>query len=635
MVFDRGFPGRSSASFPGRTTGLTPTGGPDEESQCLLRIDRGAAVRLLLVALLAAVSVALASSQPARATAPAAISETLEDWLASADAAASVETIVTFDDRASVSRIDRFGEATKLAHLPMALTTLTGAQIREVASWPEVRSLWHNQRMKLYLDESVPLTKADRVAAGAALKRPYTGVGVGVGVIDTGTDALHPDLAGKVEGYALVGEQDLFDEGKKEPMFFVPTPTGDTYGHGTHVASTIAGSGVAHTTNERPFAGMATGARIYSFKTDVGPYLFGGPILASFDWMLSHNADPATTVKIRVSSNSWGCCDGTDYNPDDPINVATKMLYDAGITVVFAASNSGGPNTLNQYATSPWVVSVAAGTKSLALADFSSRGRFDSRGGTVDVNWDRRKAQRQNSGVYRPTITAPGVDIAAAKSSQATLMADGTDPENPLYTYASGTSMATPHVSGAVALMLEARPTLQPQHVIDILEGTADDMPAYEIFEVGMGHLDAHEAVQAAEKGKIRFPPPVNGKTPSFTVTSSNSFGGTVATGTWSLARCPDTLGVLNHHHFDVGAGTDAIYTEIEWADPTQLVYLVLYDPGCNEAGVSAALLDIGSVNHRALLVTNPVAGRWTVGVYGRINLPTPYTGAFSTYRKR
>ena len=163
-------------------------------------------------------------------------------------------------------------------------------------------------------------------------------------------------------------------------------------------------------------------------------------------------------------------------------------------------SNSGGPNTLNQYATSPWVVSVAASDKQRNLADFSSRGR-------IGGNWDRAHAQATNTGIYRPTLTAPGVAINAAKSALATLMAPGVDPENPFYTSADGTSMATPHVAGAIALMLDARERLGPQHVIAILEGTADDMPAYEVFEVGAGHLDAWEAVRAAERGKTRFPP--------------------------------------------------------------------------------------------------------------------------------
>jgi len=585
-----------------------------------------------------------AAPQSARAGEAATVSEPLRAWLSTAAATDTFDTIVTFDSREGLATLDSLGvKSTKLSQLPMAFARLTADQVRQLAAAPEVRSLWHDQQMELYLDESVSLIKADQVAAGTGLRTSYTGLGVSVAVLDTGVDGLHPDLpaGSKVEGYANAGNPDLFDRGEYEPALLVPAATGDTYGHGTHVASTIAGLGVGATGEDGDgdgdadrFVGVAPGAKIYSFKTDVGAFLSGGWILASFDWILAYNADPANTQKIRVSSNSWGCCDGTDYRPNDPINVATKALYDSGVNVVFAASNSGGPNTLNQYATSPWVISVAAGTKDLALASFSSRGRFDDEGGTVDTNWNRKTAQRRNTGIYRPTLTAPGEDIEAAKSSQAAVMAGGTNVANPLYTYASGTSMATPHVAGVIALMFEARPKLKPQHVIDILEGTADDMPAYEIFEVGMGHLDALEATQAAEKGKIHFPPAINGKTPQFTLTGSTPFDGTVLSSTWLVKECPDTTGLLNHHQFTVAPDTDAIYAEIEWADPTQLIYLVVYDPNCNEAGASAALLDIGSVNQRALIVTSPVAGTWTVGVYGRINVPTHYNGAFSTYDK-
>lgn len=606
-----------------------------------------------------------ATSSNAAAGGAAELSQPLQAWLSTAGATDTFDTVVTFQSRDGMSTLDSMGvAATDLRQLPISFAKLTAAQIRELTASASVRSLWHDQKMQLYLDESVALTKATQVQSGSGLKTPYTGAGVSVAVLDTGVDGLHPDLpaGAKMEGYANAGDVDLFDSGKRAADLLVPAPTGDTYGHGTHVASTVAGLGLGATGADGDgdgdadrFVGMAPGAKIYSFKTDVGAFLAGGWILASFDWILQHNADVDSGAKpgpkILVSTNSWGCCDGTDYRPNDPVNVATKTLYDTGVTVLFAASNSGGPNTLNQYATSPWVVSVAAGTKSLGLASFSSRGRFDNEGGTVDVNWNRSTAQKRNSGIYRPTLTAPGEDIEAAKSSQAAVMASGVDLANPLYTYASGTSMATPHVAGAVALMLEARPLLKPQNVIDILEGTADDMPAYEIFEVGMGHLDALEAVRAAEKGKVRFPPAVNGATPEFVQTSGASLAGVANTGTWLLRpyvgtdipqeeRCANLAAakadpLLSLHSFDVAAGTDAVYTEIEWGSETQLIYLVLYGADCTEAGVSAALLDIGSVRQRALLATNPQPGTWTVGVYGRLNLPTEYTGSFSTYAKR
>lgn len=570
---------------------------------------------IALAAILALSALLVSASGTADAASSATIAPAVSSWLAGAADDATLPTIITFHDRSGLARLDAAGiGGSRLETAPIAVAALNPAQIVEIASWPETRSLWDDTANEFILDESVALIGADRVAAGDGLRSPYTGAGIGVAVIDTGADSTHPDLASVIT-YNVTG-----DPLEKDGVVIVPGPTVDTYGHGTHVSSTIAGSGAA---SGGRYAGVAPGAQVHSFKTDAGAVLLNSWALRVFDWILTH-----PEANIRVSSNSWGSGDGTDYEPDNPVNVVTRMLYDVGVTVVFAASNSGGPDTLNQYATSPWVVSVAASDKELNLADFSSRGR-------IGGNWDRAYAQETNTGIYRPTVTAPGVAINAAKSAAATLMAPGVDPENPFYTSADGTSMATPHVAGAVALMLDARETLTPAHVIAILEGTADSMPAYEIFEVGMGHLDAYEAVRAAERGKTKFRPATGGRTPTFTQTSAESFEGTVLLpNTWDLAQCPDTTGLLNHHEFTVTEGTGAIYAEIDWANVTDLLYLRLYDPSCQVAGESAGLLDIGAVNHRALLVSNPEAGTWTVAVYGRINLPTAYTGSFETYVK-
>jgi serine protease AprX len=570
---------------------------------------------LALVVLLPGAVVSTAAAGSGTAT----ISPTVQKWLGTASSSARLQAIVTFASRSSVGRIDGLGAgATKLSVLPIAFASLTAAQVRTVASWPEVVSVWHDQQNKPVLDESIPLIGADKVRAGTGLKRPYTGAGVNVAVIDTGVDGTHPDLPYGTKADQLVVAGHPFE---REPFTFTPAPTGDTYGHGTHVASIIGGLGTA---SAGRYTGVAPGAHIQMFKTDVGPVLLDSYILASFDWMLAH-----PEANIRVSSNSWGCCAGADYDPADPVNVATKALYDRDITVAIAAGNDGGPNTLSPYCASPWVICAAASTKDVKLASFSARGR-------ISGNWDRSAAQKTNSGLYRPGIAAPGENIEAARSSMGALVADGVDPDNPFYTTLSGTSMATPHIAGAVALMLEARPRLHTQNVIDILENTTTNMPSYELWETGIGNLNAYAAVVAAEKGKVKFPPVVNGKTPQFTLMSSSPFSGTALTDTWQIAECPDTTPgqLLQHKQFTIGTGVDVVYTEVSWGDETQLLYLRLYDPSCNVAGESAALLDIGNVSHRALAVTSPAPGTWTVGVYGRINVPTNYTGVFQTYDK-
>jgi len=164
------------------------------------------------------------------------------------------------------------------------------------------------------------------------------------------------------------------------------------------------------------------------------------------------------------------------------------MAHDAGMVVVWAAGNEGpGVHTLNPYCVAPWAICVAASRKDgRTLADFSSRG----------VPGDS---------LFHPTITAPGVDIVAARAPSGIFVATffrvdhlniGTD--NVWYAVASGTSMATPHVSATVALMLEANPGLTPDQIKSMLQATATPMPGYAMHEVGTGFLNAYDAVGAA-----------------------------------------------------------------------------------------------------------------------------------------
>lgn len=269
---------------------------------------------------------------------------------------------------------------------------------------------------------------------------------------------------------------DLFGAG---PIFIENLAITDTTsGHGTHVASTVGGTGAALAGK---YHGVATGSHLVGLGS--GEVVFILTALESFDWVLTHSG----LYGIRAISNSWGT--SGSFSPDDPINVASRRAYDAGLVVVFAAGNSGpDSNTLNPYCVAPWVICVAAGLKdSRTLADFSSRG----------VPGDP---------FYHPTITAPGVNIVAARATTGIvintffavdLIDIGTDAV--LYAAASGTSMATPHVSGTVALMLEANPTLTPDQIKSSLEDTATPMPGYERYQVGAGYVNAYRAVTLAQ----------------------------------------------------------------------------------------------------------------------------------------
>jgi serine protease AprX len=214
--------------------------------------------------------------------------------------------------------------------------------------------------------------------------------------------------------------------------------------------------------------------------------------VGGFDYALAHKN--SFGAPIKVISNSWGTTGA--FDPADPVNVASYEAYKQGIVSVFAAGNDGpDANTINPYSVAPWVISVAAADKQGALADFSSRGN-PGESGTFTMpdgqSWTYAS---------QPTVAATGVGIVSTRSLTGVLPILGIgddislDPAQlPYYTHMSGTSMATPHVAGIVALLFEANPALTPAQVKQILAATANPMPGRAAFEVGAGHVDAYEA---------------------------------------------------------------------------------------------------------------------------------------------
>lgn len=564
---------------------------------------------------LSLLTTALAAAAPAEAPATATLSPAVQGFLATSAAGATLDVILTFDDAAGVARMETLGVAhDKAEAFPMANARLTSAQLRTVAAWAEVRSVWENAEQELHLDEGTRMVNADDVWDGDGLRMPYTGLGVGVAIVDTGIDTTHPDLpmGAKVKHNFYVGGNPLGPQ--PGTLAFVESPQTDTeHGHGTHVAGTVAGSGAA---SNGQYAGVAPGAHLVGFKVGAGASVLTWWALRAWDWVYVHHEEPA--YNLRVVSNSWGGGGGSDYAPDDPVNVAAKLLYDEDVIVVFSAGNSGGPDKLGRNAVSPYVVSVGAVNKDFTKASFSSVGRP---GGDMT---------RDENGLYRPTVMAPGVDIVAPRSSAGAVMTQGVQADNPFYTSASGTSMSAPHVSGIAALMLQARPQLSAQDVIDILEGTARDMPHYEAWEVGAGMVDALAAVKAAERGQTSFPPSTSGKTPAYVLREGSAFSGTVAPAGYALKAASDAT--IFKLPIEVGDGVEALYGEVGWARNVENLYLYLYDPSGKEVASSAGLLDVGSVNFRTAVVTNPVPGTWTLTVEGRVNTLTDFTGYWGAY---
>lgn len=305
-----------------------------------------------------------------------------------------------------------------------------------------VAKVWLDRKVKPTLDQSVPL-----IGAPQAWAVGYDGTGVKVAILDTGIDETHPDLAGKID------QARSFVDGVTSPH--------DGHGHGTHVASIITGSGAA---SGGKYKGVAPGVTLEIGKVlDDSGSGSDSWVLAGMQWAVT------TGAKVVSMSLGAGPTDGTD-----PLSQAVDDLTaQTGVLFVIAAGNSGqfGSGTVSTPGTADAALTVAATDKADQLASFSSRGpRLDS--------------------ALKPDIAAPGVNIVAARAAGTNL---GT-PVGDFYTTLSGTSMATPHVSGAAAILAQEHPDWKAAQLKAALMSTSKD-DGYTVYEQGAGRLDVARAV--------------------------------------------------------------------------------------------------------------------------------------------
>ncbi|MGW5433798.1 S8 family serine peptidase [Streptomyces sp. NPDC004059] len=300
---------------------------------------------------------------------------------------------------------------------------------------------------KIWLDGKV---KADLADTTAQIGAPQvwadgdTGQGVDVAVLDTGIDTQHPDLVGQVNASeSFVPDQDIEDHN----------------GHGTHVASTIAGTGAASDGKEK---GVAPGARL-----DVGKVL-GNDGSGQESWVLAGMEWAARDQHAKVISMSLGAGPSDGH---DPLSQAVDELSaETGALFTIAAGNDGR-HTVSSPSVADAALSVGAVDTSDTLADFSSTG------------------PRQGDAGLKPELTAPGVNVLAARSQYA-------EEGEGYYQTLSGTSMATPHVAGAAALLAKAHPDWSGQQLKDALVSTTEATPKYTPYEGGSGRLDVATAVK-------------------------------------------------------------------------------------------------------------------------------------------
>ncbi|MET7817610.1 S8 family peptidase [Micromonospora zamorensis] len=285
----------------------------------------------------------------------------------------------------------------------------------------------------------------DQIAAPDAWKAGWTGRGTTVAVLDTGADFTHPDLVGRVADRA-----DFTAEGGDAV---------DHNGHGTHVASTIAGTGAAAHGQRR---GVAPDAKLVIGKVldDHGSGADSG-IIAGMEW---------AATRADVINMSLGGSDPDDGN--DPLSLAVDGLSrSTGALFVIAAGNSGG--AISSPGSAASALTVGAVDRNDKLADFSSRGPLVT------------------SNVAKPELVAPGVDIVAARAAGTNLQ----DPIDRYYEAISGTSMASPHVAGAAALLAQRHPDWTGAQLKAALVGAADPLSGVDAYAVGAGRLNAARAL--------------------------------------------------------------------------------------------------------------------------------------------
>ncbi|MFE9767178.1 S8 family serine peptidase [Streptomyces sp. NPDC005808] len=419
-------------------------------------------------------------------------------------------------------------------------TELWDAVTEDGSTASGVANVWLDGVREVSLDKSVP-----QIGVPTAWAAGYDGTGVKIAVLDTGVDTTHPDLAGQVT----------------ESKNFSTSPDAtDKYGHGTHVASIAAGTGAK---SNGKYKGVAPGAKILNGKvlSDEG-YGDDSGILAGMEWAAEQGAD--------IVNLSLG---GGDTPEIDPLEAeVNKLSEEKGILFAIAAGNEGpGEQTVGSPGSAADALTVGAVDGSDKLAFFSSRGPG------LD-------------GAVKPEVTAPGVDITAASAAGSVIAKEvGENPAG--YVTISGTSMATPHVAGAAAILKQQHPDWTFTELKGALTGSAKG-GAYTPFQQGSGRIQVDKAIQQTVIAE----------------TSSVSFG---------IQQWP--------HTDDTPVTKQVTYRNFGTADVT----LNLAATGTNPSGQAAPA---GFFTLGAKTVTVPAGGTASVDLTVNTKLGGTTDGAYSSY---
>jgi serine protease AprX len=334
-----------------------------------------------------------------------------------------------------------------------ASATASGFALKKISELDLVSYIESNLPMIRDMEMSLSVVNCTKawdsliVKDGEILGR-IDGTGVTVCVVDTGIDAGHPDLD--------YGEKTLFNMHDVGGGNWIEMENSDVnFGHGTHVAGTVAGNGDA---SAGARSGVAPGANLIGLSVSI-PEQMTTPTVETYiqglEWVYEHSRPGNNPNNIRCATNSWHSSVG-EYDPEAALSIIIeKLSYDNNIVTTWSAGNDGRDDpegqtiTTSQQGNTPVAVMVAAYERDgSAVTDFSSRGM---------VGWNH---------TY-PDLGGPGRSIWSC-SARRTVISGGSyvgGNDNPYYLAISGTSMSTPHIAGTVALLWQAAPSMRVSHI--------------------------------------------------------------------------------------------------------------------------------------------------------------------------
>lgn len=354
-------------------------------------------------------------------------------------------------------------------------------EVEKIKKLKWVKEVYLNLEVKALLMDSVPLINADDVWNLKDDKgRDIKGEGITIAIIDTGIDYTHPDLGGcfgadckVIDGYDFINDD-------ADPM--------DDNGHGTHCAGIAAGNGILN--------GVAPEAKLYAYKVlDAKGRGSEDSVMAGIEASMDPNGDRDPSDHVDVISMSLGAICGFEYTtscgPYDPMSQAIDNAVDNGVVAVIAAGNEDeeyGEANITSPGTAREAITVGATYKKDYIGEYwldrdPKLGQITSFSSRGPVKWDTNYMEK-------PDVVAPGAIICSARYNEIFPERACLDSN---HIQMAGTSMATPHVAGAVALLKQAHPQWTPTEIKSYLKNTAVDL-GYDVNTQGGGLIDVFHA---------------------------------------------------------------------------------------------------------------------------------------------